>query len=114
MRTYLESKKLASTLRANLDRMGKSQNTIAKELKISQGQLSHLLAGHFKTANPLVRSICKYANIDVRSFICSNASSQVVDRNVLGVLQRACSGSRRKAAVVVRVLRALENLDCNY
>jgi transcriptional regulator with XRE-family HTH domain len=111
MRVYLQSKQLGEALAKNLAQKGKTQKAAAKELSIAQGQISHLLSGDFKTKNSLVILVCKYVNIDPDEFKVTTRDADKVDQDAIVALARACRGQKRKTAVVIRVLRALETLD---
>jgi len=111
MRIYLQSNELGKALAKGLLHMEKTQTMTAKELNITQGQISHLISGDFKTKNGLVLLVCKYVNIDPDEFKLTPPKSETIDREAIIALERACGGQRRKTAVVIRVLRALETLD---
>ena len=108
MRVYLQSRQLGQALARELLQRGKTQNSASKELNIAQGQLSHLLSGHFKTKNSLVLRICKYVNINPDTFRLAAQDVGKVDREAVVALARACGGQRHKTEAVIRVLRALE------
>ena len=110
MRVYLQSLQLGQAIARELLQNGKTQKTAAKELNIAQGQLSHLLAGHFKTKNALVLRVCKYVNIDPDAFRLAAQAAGDVDRDAMVALARACGGQKQKTEAVIRVLRALETL----
>lgn len=110
MRVYLESKTLGQALSRELLQGGKTQTIAAKELNIAQGQLSHLLSGHFKTPNALVLRVCKYVNINPDNFKAATQEVGKVDRAAVAALARACGGQRQRTEAVIRVLRALETL----
>jgi transcriptional regulator with XRE-family HTH domain len=110
MRVYLETRTLGQALGRELLQGGKTQKAAAKELNLAQGQLSHLLSGHFKTKNALVVRVCKYANINPDTFRLAAQEVGKVDREAVVALARACGGQRQKTEVVIRVLRALETL----
>jgi len=110
MRVYLQSHELGKALAKGLLDMGKTQQLAAKELNVTQGQISHLISGDFKTRNNLVLKVCKYANVNPDEFKPA-PKSETIDREAIIALERACGGQRRKTAVVIRVLRALETLD---
>jgi len=111
MRVYLQSRQLGQAIARELHQKGKTQKAAAKELDIAQGQLSHLLSGHFKTKNSLVLRLCKYVNINPDTFKLPDQDPGKVDREAILALARACGGQRRKTEAVIRVLRALETLS---
>jgi len=110
MRVYLQPEQLGEALAKGLAQKGKTQSTAAKELNITQGQISHFLSGHFKTKKGLVIKVCKYVNIDPDNFIETSAQTGDVGREAIDALARACGGQKQKTQAVIRVLRALETL----
>jgi len=110
MRVYLQSRQLGQAIAKELFKNGKTQISAAKALNIAQGQLSHLVSGHFKTKNALVLHVCKYVNINPDTFKSAAQDMGEVDREAVVALARACGGQRRKTEVVIRVLRVLESL----
>ena len=110
MRVYLQSEPLGEAIAKALVQMNKTQDIAAKELKRTQGQISHLLSGDFKTKNELVIQVCKYVNIDPDTFK-RKPSGAGVDRKAIEALGRACGGHKQKTAAVIRVLRALETFS---
>jgi plasmid maintenance system antidote protein VapI len=110
MRVYLQSRQLGQAIARELLKNDKTQTSAANELNIKQGQLSHLISGHFKTKNPLVLRVCKYVNINPDTFTLAVQDVGKVDREAVAALARACGGQRRKTEAVIRVLRALETL----
>jgi transcriptional regulator with XRE-family HTH domain len=108
MRVYLQSRPLGAALKEALKKLGKTQVLAASELSISQGQLSHVLSGDFKTKNGVVTKVCKYVNVDADSFATPTEASGELDREALAALSRACGGHKHKTVAVIRVLRALE------
>ena len=111
MRVHLQSEPLGEAVGKALDKMGQSQKTAAKSLGISQGQVSRLVSGDFRTKNKLVVKVCTYVQIDPDTFRERPAEKNDVGREALAALGRACQGPKRKTAVVIRVLRALEDLS---
>ena len=111
MRIYVQSRKLGQAIGRALDQKGKSQIQAAKELNIKQGQISHLVAGDFKTKNRLVTKVCKYVNINPDKFRVPVQNIGKVDREAVAALARACSGHPRKTEAVIKVLRALESFS---
>jgi transcriptional regulator with XRE-family HTH domain len=109
MRTYIDSHRLASRLRQEFAALKLSQTEVSKALGVTQGQLSHILAGRFKTAGHLVKRICMYVHIDWHLFKCCR--SNTVSKEALAALTRACAGDKRRTAVVVNVLRAIERIE---
>jgi hypothetical protein len=110
MRVYLQSRQLGQAIAKELFKNGKTQIAAAIDLNIAQGQLSHLVSGHFKTKNSLVVRVCKYVNINPDTFKLATQDVGEMDREAVVALARACGGQRRKTEVVIRVLRALETL----
>ena len=110
MRVYLQSQQLGQAIARDLLKNEKTQKTAANKLNIAQGQLSHLLSGHFKTKNALVFRVCKYVNINPDTFKLAVQDVGKVDREAVVALARACGGQRRKTEAIIRVLRALETL----
>jgi len=111
MRVYLQSQQLGQAIARELLKNAKTQKSAAYKLKIAQGQLSHLLSGHFRTKNALVLRVCKYVNINPDTFKLAVQDVGKVDREAVAALARACGGQRRKTEAVIRVLRALETLS---
>ena len=110
MRVYLQSELLGLAIAKALGKMGKTQRAAAKELNVTQGAISNLLAGRFETKNALVTRVCKYANVDPNRFRVPYAQPGDLDREAVAALARACGGQKRKTEAVIRVLRALETL----
>jgi transcriptional regulator with XRE-family HTH domain len=110
MRVYLQSRQLGKAIADALLQKGRTQVSAASDLNIAQGQLSHLLSGHFKTKNALVLRACKYVNINPDNFILAARSADELDHDAIAALARACGGQRQKTQAVIRVLRALETL----
>jgi transcriptional regulator with XRE-family HTH domain len=110
MRIYLQSRQLGEAIAKRLLQRRKTQTAAASELSIAQGQLSHLLSGHFKTKNTLVLRVCKYVQIDPDGFKLDTRGVGKVDRDAIVALTRACGGQKQKTEAVIRVLRALETL----
>ena len=110
MRVYLQSRKLGQAIARELLKNDRTQESAAKELNMAQGQLSHLISGHFKTKNALVTRVCKYVNIDPETFRLAAQDVGQVDQEAVAALARACGGQKRKTDAVIRVLRALETL----
>ena len=110
MRMLLQSKSLGKAIAAALEKTQKTQKIAAQELNVTQGQISHIVAGNFKTKNKLVIKVCNYVNIDPDRFHEQPAKSEI-DPDALAALGRACRGPKQKTNVVIRVLRALEDLS---
>ena len=96
MRIYLQSLQLGQAISRGLQQKGKTQTSAAQELNIAQGQMSHLLFGHFKTKNALVVRVCKYANINPDTFKLAEQEVGRVEREAVVALARAYGGQRRK------------------
>jgi len=108
MRTYVRAKTLAENLRRSLD--GRTQSSIAKDLGVSQAQVSRLLSGQFKTANRLIKNACAFCGVKPEQYAIGRGRASVGE-DVVAAVKRACAGSHQKAGVIVRVLRVLEGLD---
>src|SRR5690242_555569 len=80
MRVYLQSKQLGQALAKGLAQKGKTQKDAAKDLKITQGQISHFLSGDFKTKKGVLLEVCKYVNINPDKFREIPAQTSEVDR----------------------------------
>jgi hypothetical protein len=112
MRVYLKSQDLGKAISHKLKQKNQTQIEAAIELDVQQGQISHILSGHFQTNNELVRRLCKYVKLDPESFRRNPKTRKRVAREAVAALTRACEGEKHKTAVIVRVLRALEKLQC--
>jgi len=110
MRVYLQSQQLGQAIARELFKNEKTQKNAANDLNITQGQLSHLVSGHFKTKNSLVLRVCRYVNINPDTFKLVDQDMGNVDREAVAALARACGGQRRKTEAVIRVLKALETI----
>src|ERR1700722_2362212 len=108
MRVYLQSHELGKAIAKGLLRLGQTQIQAANALKITQGQISHLIAGDFKTKNNLVLRVCEYVHIDSDEFRLAPPKVDDIDPQAIIALTRACGGQQRKTAAVIRVLLALE------
>src|SRR5215204_3964896 len=100
MRVYLQSRELGQAVASALLQRGVTQLEVSKQLKITQGQLSHLVAGHFKTKNRLVQLVCDYANINPETFRIRTAQ---LDPKALDALARACGGEKHRTTAIIRV-----------
>lgn len=98
MRVYLQSDQLGVAIAKALTKMGKTQKSAAKDLDITQGAISNLLAGRFGTKNDLVTKVCKY-----RSQQVSNTPSPI---------RRGESRSRCRACPRLRRTKAEDS--CSY
>src|SRR5436190_14831899 len=102
VRIYLKSKSLGEAIAKALDKRGETQETAAKVLKTSQGRISHLLAGDFRTKRGLVLKLCEYANIDPDRYLVSPGATHRVDQQAIDALARACGGQKHKTEAVIR------------
>jgi len=110
MPVYLHSRQLGQAIAKELHQREMTQKQAARELETTQGQISHLLSGHFKTKNHLVLRVCKYVNINPDTFKRPDQDLGKIDPEAMAALARACGGQPRKTEAVIRVLRALEAL----
>jgi hypothetical protein len=111
MRIYLQSRQLGQAIGRELSQKANTQQNAAKALNITQGQISHIVAGDFKTKNSTVIRICKYVKINPDNFRQTVQNVGKVDREAVAALARACGGQPRKTEAIIKVLRALEEIS---
>lgn len=110
MRKYVDSVELSREIKGRLARLEMTQAELAQAVDATQGEISHILSGKFKTENDLVQRICKYVKIRTQTFRSSPPRSRP-PKEAVQALAHACRGSRLRTQTVVRILRALEGLE---
>jgi transcriptional regulator with XRE-family HTH domain len=107
---YLDATALGARLAEQLRSKGLSQSSVADRLETTQGEISKILHGQFKTRNPLVAKLCKYVNINPVDFRRTPKTIRSRPDAVLA-LSLACKGQQSREKAVVRILRAIQDLD---
>lgn len=110
MREYLDAHSLGRRLTEWLQGKELSRTSLAQTIGATQGEVSKILLGRFKTENSLVARICKYANIPLDEFRISRAA-RATNREAVTALSLACKGRLSREKAVVRILRAIQELD---
>jgi transcriptional regulator with XRE-family HTH domain len=87
----------------------KSQRDLQDIAKVSQGQISRILAGKFSHASPPVVRLCTAAGIDWQASSGSSAS-QALQRRLYAELDGCWDGSRAGAQALIELLRAVGRL----
>lgn len=89
---------------------GLTQAQMLPTARVSQGQLSRILAGRFSRTTPAVRRLCQTAGVDVTPYLAATPSSgrwrSVLERT----LHRSWDGSPRHARALIRLLQAANAL----
>jgi transcriptional regulator with XRE-family HTH domain len=109
MRIYLDHDRLGSHLAQLFKAKDLSQATIARGVSATQGEISKILNGNFRTQNSLVTKLCKYAAIDIASFHKAVVKKSAGSEAMLA-LSLACKGEASREKAVVRILRAIHDL----
>jgi transcriptional regulator with XRE-family HTH domain len=109
MRVYLNATALGAQLTTLFRDRNLSQAAVASDLGVTQGEVSRILRGRFKTLNTLVTKLCTYVNIDPRDFrqVTKAATSRA---DAILALSLACKGQKSRERTVVRILRAIQDL----
>ena len=108
MRKYIDAIGLSKSLKEELISRSMSQNDLANAVKSTQGEISNLLSGRFKTENNLVRRVCKYVRIDSNKYRLR--LGRAPSKDVFAALVFACHGNSRRTRKVAQILRAIESL----
>ena len=110
MRIYLDASTLGARLAQQLRSKRLSQSLMASKLGVTQGELSKILRGQFKTRNLLVEKICKYVDINPMDFRKPLKTTRSRPEAVIA-LSLACKGQQSRERAVVRILRAIQDLS---
>ena len=111
MKKFIQSSVLGEEIAKAMKRRSLSQIVLSKRLNVTQGQISNVVRGRFKTENHLVLKICKYVKIDIQKYrLYSHEPNASIPPEVTAVLSRICSRKSNRRGAVVRILSLLEEL----
>ena len=103
----------ALSLGCELDRWRRNrsltQDALKRISKVSQGQVSRVLAGEFSRATPPVRRMCKAAGIDLEQRLASEPDETLRGR-LHAELDRCWDGTEAQAGALMQLLRAARAL----
>jgi transcriptional regulator with XRE-family HTH domain len=111
VKTFVQATALGEEIAKAMKQRSLSQVMLSKKLKITQGQISNVTRGRFKTENNLVLKICKYVKINPEKYrINSSDDFSDLPPEVTAALSRICSRNTNRRGAVVRILSLLEDL----
>ena len=87
----------------------KSQRDLEDIAKVSQGQISRILAGKFSHASPPIVRLCTAAGVDWQAGNRSSAG-QALQRRLYAELDGCWDGSKAGAQALIELLRAVGRL----
>lgn len=112
MKFYLNSPNLGEEIKSAMSQRDITQMLLAKRIGVTQGQISNVVKGKFKTRNNLVLRICKYLKINCNKFHTTNSDNAVsIPPEIEASLVRLCSHSKGAKKTVLKILSLLENLS---
>ncbi|MGZ3857875.1 MAG: helix-turn-helix domain-containing protein [Bacteriovorax sp.] len=110
MQTIKSPAVIAKKLKAEFDRRGENQDSIAINTGIDQSQISRILNGKFKKAQGRnVEKICKYANISLKNLEMPPDPSK--NKVLMTAIEQIWDGSDKHAEAIAEVLRALKKIQ---
>ena len=111
MKVFLDSPRLGNEIRKVMAAQRITQMRMAEALNVTQGQISNVVRGRFRTNNNLVRRVCKYVKVNAARFRANDyRETSSVPLDISASLIRLCSRSRERRGTVLKILSLLEDL----
>lgn len=108
LKSRIDAKATSALLRKHWQASRRAQTAVAVELKISQSQLSRLLAGRFSRESAGLRRLCAY--LDAKCIYKAGAFSLRSYPAMHRCLADLMDGSRRRERAIIRLLRSARGL----
>lgn len=87
-----------------------TQTQIANSTGIHQSQVSRILNGQFKTVSKNIKTLCKYANINIDQTHAQKNLSPQENKDLMEALKYVWDGSTNQAKALAKVIRSLKGL----